>query len=169
MLDKMPFAITALGMIGGVFVAILFGVNEDFFKNKIDSGLSNNEKLMQIEDTQEREAKLEAEASKNWRYYQRYHFHATGLGAMALSVLLLSRHIKAGKKILLASRFAVSLGGLLYPFIWLFAAIYGPSMGRHEAKEAFAIFGYMGGLFLLGLILILYSLIRYPLKALPDE
>lgn len=56
----------------------------------------------------------------------------------------------------------MSIGGLLYPFVWLFAGIYGPEMGRTEAKEAFAIFGYMGGLFLVGAIftLILGIVIR---------
>lgn len=58
----------------------------------------------------------------------------------------------------------VSIGGFLYPFVWLFAGIYGPVMGRYEAKEEFAIFGYTRGLFLVGLILTGIILLRYPLK-----
>lgn len=165
MLDKTPFAISILGMIGGVFIAILFGVNEDLFKDKIDRAIHENEEIMQIEDEEEREAKLEEEAEKNWRYYQRYHFHATGIGGVALAVQLLTLLIKAAAKPLLISRFIVAIGGFFYPFLWLFAGIYGPVMGRSEAKEAFAIFGYAGGLFLVGLLTVLYLLLRNGLKS----
>jgi len=41
--------------------------------------------------------------------------------------------------------------------------MYGPEMGRHEAKETFAFFGYMGGVFLIGTLLILILSFRYPL------
>jgi len=44
--------------------------------------------------------------------------------------------------------------------------IYGPEMGREVAKEAFAIFGYMGGVFLLGLFLSLYMALKYPSREL---
>ena len=37
-------------------------------------------------------------------------------------------------------------------------------MGRAEAKEAFAIFGYMGGLFLLGGLATFVLAFRYELK-----
>jgi hypothetical protein len=58
----------------------------------------------------------------------------------------------------------ISVGGFLYPFIWLFAGIYGPEMGRNEAKEAFAIFGYMGGVCLLGMIMASYLAIAKELR-----
>lgn len=163
MLDKAPFAISILGMIAGVSIAILFGVNEDFFKGRISDGLLQNEKIMAIESDEEREAKLETEAEKNWRYYQRFHFHSTGIGAMTLATLLLTLHIPASRTLLFTTRYMLSLGGFFYPFVWLFAGMYGPTMGRSEAKEAFAIFGYAGGLVLTGLLLAAYLLLRYGL------
>ena len=169
MLERMPFAISILGMSGGVFIAILFGLNEDLFKSRIDDGLHRNEKIMQIADEGKREAKLETEAEKNWRYYQRYHFHATGIGAMVLAALLLTLYIPASPKLLLASRFVLSVGGFFYPFVWLFAGIYGPEMGRSEAKEAFAVLGYAGGLVLAGLLAVLYFLLRYGPKYAPER
>lgn len=168
MLEKAPFAISIVGMIGGVFIAILFGINEGFFKDRIDQALHQNEKFMQIEDDEARAAKLDTEASKNWRYYQRYHFHATAIGTMALAVQLMTLFIKAAARPLLISRYMVATGGFLYPFVWLFAGLYGPAMGRSEAKEAFAIFGYSGGLFLVGLVFILYLLLRNGLRS-PGE
>ena len=169
MLERAPFAISILGMIAGVFIATLFGVNEDFFKERISDGLLQNEKLMAIEDDEAREAKLEAEAEKNWRYYQRFHFHSTGIGAMALATLLLTLRIPANVRLLLVTRYMVAVGGFFYPFVWLFAGMYGPTMGRSEAKEAFAIFGYAGGLVLVGLLLAAYLLLRHGLETASKE
>lgn len=151
-------------MVGGVSISILFGVNESMFKDKIAKDLQLNEKIMSIVNTNEREAKIEKEEGKVWRYYQRFHFHSTGISAMTLSVLLLLTFSMAPSIFKLISSYMISAGGFLYPFVWLFAALYGPIIGRSEAKESFAIFGYMGGIFLVGLIFALLILIRYPVK-----
>lgn len=150
MIKKIPYLLAMLSMFGGVLIAIVFGVNEDFFKNQIAAGLEKNVKIQSLTDPSVKEAKLASEADKNWRYYQRFHFHATGIGAMMLSLLLFLGKLKAPKTYTQVTSYLISIGGFLYPFVWLFAAIYGPEMGRTEAKEAFAIFGYMGGLFLVG-------------------
>jgi hypothetical protein len=166
MTQRIPYVIAILTLIGGVFISILFGANEDYFKDKINEGLKKNEKVNQIQDPIEKAAVLKSEADKNWRYYQRFHFHATGIGAMIMGVLLFISFLSAPERIKAISSFAVSIGGFLYPFVWLFAAIYGPEMGREVAKESFAVFGYMGGLFLVGLVLTLYMALKYRLKEL---
>jgi hypothetical protein len=164
MIQRIPYVIAILTLIGGVFISIIFGANEDYFKDKINEGLKKNEKVNQIQDPVEKEAVLKTEADKNWRYYQRFHFHATGIGAMIMGVLLFISFLSAPEKLKNITSYLVSFGGFLYPFVWLFAAIYGPEMGRSEAKEAFAVFGYMGGVFLLGLFLSLYMALKYRLK-----
>lgn len=151
-------------MILGVFISILFGVNESYFKNRISRDIQKNSKILNIEDVAKRNQKIEKEKSKNWRYYQRYHFHATGISGISLATLILLAFSMAPALIKLTTSYMISLGGFFYPFVWLFAAIYGPEMGRHEAKESFALFGYMGGVFLLGLILAIYLFTKYPLK-----
>jgi hypothetical protein len=166
MIQRIPYVIAILTLIGGVFISIIFGANEDYFKDKINEGLKKNEKVNQIQDPIEKAAVLKTEADKNWRYYQRFHFHATGIGAMIMGVLLFISFLSAPEKLKNITSYLVSFGGFLYPFVWLFAAIYGPEMGRSEAKEAFAVFGYMGGVFLLGLILSLYMALKYRLKEL---
>jgi len=167
MLNRIPFFLAALGMFGGVLIAIFFGVNEDWFKDRIAAGLDRNPAIQAIEEPAARAAKISAETSKCWRYYQRYHFHATGIGAMALALLLLVNGLRAGATSKLVASYLVSVGGLLYPFVWLFAGLYGPEMGRHEAKEAFAFFGYSGGLVLVGIALVLYLIVTA--EALPGE
>lgn len=164
MTTKIPFLLAILGMVGGVFIAVLFGANEDMFHKRIESGLALNTKIQQIVDPAEKAAKLSAEGEKNWRYYQRFHFHATGVGAMMMGLLLFLRRLDAPRRAVLAASWLIAVGGFLYPFVWLFAALYGPEMGRTEAKEAFAVFGYMGGLFLLGGLLTLALTARFPLR-----
>lgn len=152
MLKKIPFALAILSMAGGVGIAILFGVNEEMFLDRIKVGLSKNAKVQQIVNAEEKSAKIKSETDKNWRYYQRYHFHATGIGAMMMAMLLFLAQLNLSPKAFYPPAYLLSVGGLLYPFVWLFAGMYGPEMGRSEAKEAFAIFGYAGGLFLVGSI-----------------
>lgn len=164
MIARIPFVIALLTLIGGVFISILFGFNEEYFKNKINEGLSKNEKISLIQDAVEKDAVLKSESDKNWRYYQRFHFHATGIGSIMMGVLLFISFSSAPERLKNITSYAVSIGGFLYPFVWLFAAIYGPELGRAVAKEKYAIFGYMGGLFLIGLLLSLYIALKYSLK-----
>ncbi len=165
MLRKLPFLLAILGMAGGVFISILFGANEEMFRTRIENGLQKNAKIQQIADPSQKAAKLSSEAEKNWRYYQRYHFHATGIGAMAIGLLLFLRRLKdAPEQMVTAASWLIAIGGFLYPFVWLFAGVYGPEMGRSEAKEAFAILGYCGGLFLVGIVVSLYLAARHELR-----
>lgn len=164
MAQKFPFLLALLGMVSGVFIAILFGVNEGIFQDKIARDLQQNEKINQITDPEKKITKLEKESAKNWRYYQRFHFHATAISAMSIGVLLLLSWVGAPTRIKLLASYMVSIGGFLYPFVWLFAALYGPLIGRSAAKERFAVFGYMGGVFLLGIAFSLFLIIKYPLQ-----
>ena len=164
MTKKIPFALVILSMVMGVFISILFGVNESLFKNKISKDLHQNQKIMSIADVGKREAKLKKESDKNWRYYQRFHFHSTGISAMSMGTLIVLAFSAAPAVLVLISSYMISVGGILYPFIWLFAGMYGPIMGRSAAKEAFAIFGYMGGVYLIGLIIALFIVVKHPLK-----
>jgi len=161
---KSPFLIALFTLIAGVFIAILFGVNEHFFKDKIAMAIQNNTNIQSITNESAREAKINKEKSKNWRYYQRFHFHSTGIGAMSLGVLLLLGLFKLPATQKLVCSYLISIGGLLYPYYWLLAAIYGPIWGRTQAKETFAFLGYTGGFFLLGLIFAFYLVVKFPMK-----
>lgn len=161
---KIPFSLAILCIVGGVFISILFGLNEDMFINRIHNGLEKNVKIQQIVDVPTKAAKISSETEKNWRYYQRFHFHATGIGAMMMGLLLFLSQLNAPRRSVTVAAYMVSIGGFLYPFVWLFAGMYGPEMGRSEAKEAFAIFGYMGGLFLVGGLWTLFLSLRYNLR-----
>lgn len=156
MTNKFPILLSIIAIIGGVFISIIFGANEDFFKNRITQGLEKNVKVQSIVDEKLKSEKIKSEQEKSWRYYQRYHFHANGIASMTLGLVILLAFVKASKREITIASYMISIGGFLYPFVWLFAALYGPEMGRNEAKEAFAIFGYMGGVYLLGIIYTLF-------------
>lgn len=161
MIKRIPFFLALLSIVGGVFISILFAVNEDLFQKRIAIGLEKNVKIQSMTDMTEKASKLKSEQDKNWRYYQRFHFHATGIGAMMMGILLFLAGLKAPKTPVMISSYMVAVGGFLYPFVWLFAALYGPEMGRSEAKEAFALLGYMGGVFLLGGVYAMFLSLKY--------
>lgn len=165
MIRKIPFLLAILSIVGGVFISILFAVNEEMFVQRIHAGLEKNVTIQQMENPSEKAAKISSETEKSWRYYQRFHFHATGIGAMMLGLLLFLAQLNAPRNLVNVGAYLVSVGGFLYPFVWLFAGIYGPEMGRAEAKEAFALFGYMGGLFLVGGLWTLALGLYYELKS----
>lgn len=164
MVKKLPYLLSVLGMLGGVLIAILFGADEEIFKKRIQDGLAKNEKVQAIQDPAKKAETLKSEEEKNWRYYQRYHFHANGVSSMALALLVLLAFVQTSTKQKLLVSYLLSIGGFLYPFVWLFAALYGPEMGRGAAKEHFAYLGYMGGVFLVGVMWSLYLVLTKPLK-----
>ena len=58
MTHRIPYVIAILTLIGGVFISIIFGANEDYFKDNINEGLKKNEKINQIQDPVEKAAVL---------------------------------------------------------------------------------------------------------------
>lgn len=156
MIQRIPILLSIFGMICGTLIAIFFGINEDLFKNHIAEGLNKNLSIQSLTSPEERASKVDSEKKQNWRYYQRYHFHANGIASMSLALLLLLQFISATQWQKVTVAYMVAVGGFCYPFLWLFAAIYGPEIGRHNAKELFAPLGYMGGVFLVGVIALFY-------------
>lgn len=150
---KIPIALAILTMISGVSIAVLFGANEELFKGTIERQLLANPKYSSIQDHVEQKKQMSAEQDKVWRYYQRFHFHATGIGAMSLAALTFLLLLTSASVLRTISAWMLAVGGFLYPYVWLFAAIWGPEIGRSAAKEKFAVLGYMGGVFLVGLVL----------------
>ena len=117
MIKRIPFFLALLSIVGGVFISILFGANEDIFHKRISVGLEKNIKIQSMIDMSEKTNKIKSEQEKNWRYYQRFHFHATGIGAMMMGILLFLAGLKAPKKSVTLASYLVAGGGFLYPFV----------------------------------------------------
>ncbi len=146
---KYGLALVMMGLLFGIGLGVAFGVNEGFFEAYVAQGIAANPA---VHDSKSQE--------KIWRYAERAHFHATGIAAFSIGLLLV---VVASS---LAERFkkiaAVSIGlGSFYSLAWLSKFLLAPSLVRdaahsHPITELFAYIG-VGGL-LLGLAILLANL-----------
>jgi len=143
-------ALVMAGLIFGIGLGITFGVNEDVFKDYVAEGVAA---YPQVHD--------EKSESKIWRYVQRAHFHATGIAAFSIGLLLLAAgsSLSAGLKKIVA----VLIGlGSLYPLAWFNMFLMAPRIGRDAAHEHILteVLTYIGvGALVTGLLLLLLNVL----------
>jgi FlaA1/EpsC-like NDP-sugar epimerase len=75
---KIGLLLVIFTLIFGICMDIGFGINEEYFKDYIAQGIEMHSALHDQKGQ-----------SKIWRYAQRSHFHATGIAAFSLGLLLL--------------------------------------------------------------------------------
>jgi hypothetical protein len=146
---KLGLGLTVLLLLFGVAMGVGFGVAEDGFKDYVAQGIAANP---DVHD--------EKSSSKIWRYAQRAHFHATGISAFSLVLIMLVAvsSLKRGMKSITAA--LIGLGGL-YPLAWLTMYLLAPSLGRDAAHHHIIteIFTYIGtGGLLLGMLFLFSNL-----------
>ena len=143
-------ALVILTLLFGVVLGISFGLNEAGYQKWIADGIAANPTLHDEHSKEE-----------IWRFVQRAHFHATGIAAFSLGLILvvgLSGLRASMKKI---SSVLIGLSGF-YPLSWLSIFMLAPSMGPDGAEEALlpqvlvfiGVGGLLGGLIILGLHLL---------------
>ena len=146
---KIGLALAFMLLLFGIGMGIAFGVAEDSFKDFVAQGIAANPELHD-----------EKSASKIWRYAQRAHFHATGIGAFSLGLILLVTFSSLKKTMkTLASTFIGLIG--LYPLAWFTTFLLAPSLGRGAAHHHILteLLTYVGtGGLLLGLIMLIGNL-----------
>jgi hypothetical protein len=144
-------ALVLLGLLFGIALGVAFGANEDAFKGFIKAGITAHPTLHDAKS-----------ADKIWRYAQRSHFHATGIGAFSIGLLFLVLFANMSHAMKSITSFLIGLGSL-YPLAWFSMFVLAPSLGRHAAHdhlmtEAFTYVGVGGlGLGLLALLLSLFT------------
>lgn len=146
---KLGLALVMLGLLFGIGLGVAFGINEDYFQNYAAQGIAAHP---QLHDAQSQE--------KIWRYVQRAHFHATGIAAFSLGLLILVAASSLSETLKKSTAFLISLGGL-YPLSWLSMFLVAPSMGTGAAHSYLPteLLTYIGvGGLLLGLALLLANL-----------
>ena len=137
---KLGLALVLLGLLFGVGMGIFFGVNEDAFKNYIAQGIAANPDVHDAKSP-----------DKIWRYAQRAHFHATGIAAFALGLIILAMFSQLKTNYKKASAILLGLSSF-YPLSWFNMFLLAPSIGRgaahvHILTEICAFTG-VGGLLL---------------------
>lgn len=133
-LIKPGLALVLLGLIFGIAMGVAFGINEDGFKNFISQGIAAHPQLHD-----------QSSAAKIWRYAQRAHFHATGIAAFSLGLLLLV--LVSTLKPLYKKASAILIGlSSFYPLAWFTIFLLSPGMGRDAAHEHILVelFVYIG-------------------------
>ena len=146
---KPGLALVFLGLFFGLSMGIVFGVNEDAVKGYINSGIETHQELHD-----------EKSSSKIWRYAQRSHFHALGIAAFSLVLILLIRFSTMMEGYKKYSSVLIGLGSF-YPLAWFSMFILAPSLGRSEAHHHWltTTFVYIGvGGLVCGLLLITANL-----------
>jgi hypothetical protein len=137
---KIGLALVLVGLLLGVAMGIFFGVNEEAYQNYIAQGIAANPEVHDAKSP-----------DKIWRYAQRAHFHATGIAAFALGLIILVKFSTLKTSYKKASAIFLGLSSF-YPLSWLNMFLLAPSLGRgaahaHILTEIFAYTG-VGGLLL---------------------
>jgi hypothetical protein len=124
---KIGLALAILTILFGLVLGALFGLNEDMFQNYIQSGIAANPQLF---------ADASQEQDKIWRWVQRAHFHAGGIGAFSLGLVILTALTRMSER---RKQITATLIGLsaFYPLSWFALFLYAPHIGRTAAHSAF--------------------------------
>jgi hypothetical protein len=138
-----------LGLLFGIGLGIAFGVSEDRFEAYVSQGIAANPSVHDLKSPE-----------KIWRFAQRAHFHATGIAAFSLGLLLVVAASSLTERLKKIAAVCIGLGGF-YPLAWLSMFLLAPSIGRaaahsHQITELCAYIG-VGGL-LLGMAIVLANL-----------
>ncbi len=120
---RIGLLLVILTLIFGIGLGITFGVAEDSVKAFITEGVNAHPNLHDGNSI-----------SKIWRYAQRAHFHATGIAAFSIGLVVLIMFSSLKRKLKKIAAILVGLGGL-YPCSWLSLFILAPSMGRSAAHQ----------------------------------
>lgn len=142
---KIGLLLVMLTLIFGIGMGVTFGIAEDSVKSYISEGVAAHP---DVHDDQS--------VGKIWRYAQRAHFHATGIAAFSIGLILLAMHssLRVGLKKITA--ILIGLGGL-YPLSWFTMFILAPSIGRSAAHHHIVteLFTYIGvGSLMLGILIL---------------
>lgn len=134
-----------LTLLLGLGLGVSFGVNEDSFKSYITTGVNAHP---EVHDSKSED--------KIWRYAQRAHFHATGIAAFSIGLVILIMFSSLKAKLKSIAAILIGLGGL-YPLSWLSMFMLAPSIGRdaahhHIMTEIFTYTGVLGLLAGIGLL-----------------
>jgi hypothetical protein len=121
---RVGLVLSMLALIFGISMGVMFGTAEDGVKQFISDGIAAH--------PAQHDAKSQ---SKIWRYAQRSHFHATGVGGFALVLVLVTGLTALPRKLKFVAATLIGVGSF-YPMAWLSMFLLSPSLGRDGAHHA---------------------------------
>ncbi len=120
---RIGLAIVLLGLFFSIALGVSFGLNEDMYKDFVAEGIAAHSELHD-----------DASQDKIWRYVQRTHFHAGGIAAFCLGMIILVVFSDMSRKLKKLSSTLIGFGSI-YPLAWLSMFFLAPSIGRSAAHE----------------------------------
>ena len=120
---KIGLLLVIFTLIFGICMDIGFGINEEYFKDYIAQGIEMHSALHDQKGQ-----------SKIWRYAQRSHFHATGIAAFSLGLLLLMLFSNMKRAMVHFASVLIGLGNL-YLLSWFAMFLLAPEIGRKAGHE----------------------------------
>lgn len=120
---KIGLFFVMLTLIFGIGMGVIFGVAENQVHHFIANGVDAHPELHD-----------EFSKKKIWRFSQRSHFHATGIAAFSIGLVLLIMVSSLKRSMKTAAAFFIGLGGL-YPLSWFSMFLLAPSLGRSAAHH----------------------------------
>ncbi len=120
---KAGLTIVLIGLFFSVGLGISFGVNEDAYQEYVAEGIAAHPELHNA-----------TSADKIWRYALRTHFHAGGIAAFCLGLIILVMFSNLSRQLKSISSILIGLGSV-YPLAWLSMFFLSPSIGRGAAHE----------------------------------
>ena len=121
---RLGLVLAMLTLIFGVGMGVVFGTNEDGVKDYIAEGIAAHPTLHD-----------EKSQGKIWRYAQRAHFHATGVSAFALVLILITGLARLSPRLKFGAATLIGIGSF-YPMSWFSMFLLSPGMGRDVAHHA---------------------------------
>src|SRR3990172_7729666 len=123
--------ISFLAIVVGTGLGMAFGLYEDQIKDGLLADVKAHPQIH--EQTPDN---IKRQVGDGWRYIQRAHFHAQGLGALGVGIIVVLglTWVSASVKKWLA--LATGIGALLYPFTWLLMGLRIGSMGKKAAHAS---------------------------------
>jgi len=146
---KMGLALVFLGLAFGIGLGISFGVNEGAYHAYIAQGIQAHPDVLDANSRHE-----------IWRIAQRAHFHATGIAAFSLGLVILVAFSGMKKALKKLTAILIGLSGF-YPVSWFTMFLLAPSIGVDAAHEHYLTktFVYLGvGGLSLGILLLAANL-----------
>jgi len=148
-LIKPGLALALSGLLFGISLGVAFGLFEESFKEVIAQGIAAHPQLHDAESP-----------GKIWRYVQRTHFHAMGIAAFSLPLLIMVVISNLQPQFKKLSSVLIGLSAL-YPLAWFTMYLKAPELGRDAAHEHLIteLFVYIGiGGLLVGIAILVANL-----------
>ena len=154
--------LTILTILFGQGMGIIFGLNEDAIKSRLNASAAA------VLDTAYKadDASMKPVLDKSWAYMQRAHLHAGAMGTTGLALIVLLCALGTAARVLVLVSIALGAGGLGYSIFWMWAGFLAPGLGSTgTAKESLKWLAIpSSGAFVLATTAVLVVLITFILR-----